>query len=63
MKSNSIFKLFYGVGIALLFIILGTYLIQKEDKWSVYFGYTNIIFFSGIILFTIIKLLLKKNSK
>ncbi len=62
MKNNGIFKLFYGIGIALLFILLGIYLIQKEDKLSIYIGYANIIFFAGLILLAIIKQLSKRNK-
>lgn len=46
--------------IAVLFIVLGFYLIKKEDKFTVIAGYTNIIFWSAIILFTLYKLATKK---
>jgi hypothetical protein len=49
-----------GIGIALFFIGLGIYLIQKEDQNAVVVGYANIIFFSGIIIYAVIKML-KKN--
>lgn len=49
-----------GIGIALFFVGLGIYLIQKEDQNAVVVGYANIIFFSGIIIYAVIKML-KKN--
>lgn len=55
-------KPLFGISIAILFIILGINLIAKEDKISIIVGYANIIFFSGLIVFTIIKLLSKRNK-
>ncbi len=59
MNKNT-FKLFYGISIAILFIILGFYLINKGDRFSIWTGYANIIFWSGLLLFTIYKLITKK---
>ena len=52
----------FGISIALLFIFLGINLIQKEDEFTVIVGYTNIIFFSGLIIFAFIKLLSNRNK-
>ncbi|RKS02916.1 hypothetical protein C8C84_2649 [Flavobacterium sp. 102] len=49
-----------GIGIAILFVLLGLYLIQKEDKTAIIVGYANVIFFSGIILLAVIKLFKKQ---
>jgi len=49
-----------GIAIAILFIILGVYLISKDDRLAVIVGYANIVFFSGLLIFTLIKLLSKK---
>lgn len=54
------FKPLLGIGIALIFIVIGFYLIEKQDQLSVIIGYANIIFWSFIILFTAYKILLKK---
>ena len=54
------FKPLFGISIAILFIILGTHLIEKEDKFTVIVGYANIIFWSAMILFTLYKLATKK---
>jgi hypothetical protein len=56
------FKPLFGISIAILFIIIGTNLITKEDKFTVVVGYANIIFFSGLIILAIIKLLSKRNK-
>ncbi|WP_396194755.1 hypothetical protein [Flavobacterium sp.] len=56
---NQKFKLLFSIGTALLFVILGFYLLKKEDNMAVFFGYANIIFFSGIILLSIYKLVRK----
>ena len=55
-------KPLFGISIAILFIILGTHLIEKEDKFTVFAGYANIIFFSGLIILAVIKLLSKRNK-
>lgn len=49
-----------GIGIALFFVGLGIYLIQKEDQNAIIVGYANIIFFSGIIMYSVIKMLKNK---
>ncbi len=51
-----------GIGIAILFIILGINLISKEDEFTVIVGYANIVFFSGLIIFAFIKLLSNRNK-
>ena len=53
-------KPLFGISIAILFIILGTHLIEKEDKFTVIVGYANITFWSAMILFTFYKLVTKK---
>lgn len=50
-----------GIVIAVFFIFLGINLIQKEDTFIVIVGYANIIVFSGLIIFTLYKLLSNKN--
>lgn len=50
-----------GIIIAVFFIFLGINLIQKEDPFTVIVGYANIIVFSGLIIFTLYKLLSNKN--
>ncbi|MEC4005051.1 hypothetical protein OX283_010310 [Flavobacterium sp. SUN052] len=46
-----------GIAIAILFIMLGVYLTSKENQLAVIIGYANIVFFSGLIIFAILKLL------
>lgn len=52
----------FGIGIAVLFIILGINLIAKEDEFTVIVGYATIVFFSGLIIFAFIKLLSNRNK-
>jgi hypothetical protein len=52
-----------GIGIALFFVGLGIYLIQKEDHNAIIIGYANIILFSGIIIYSVIKMLKRKKNK
>lgn len=54
------FKLLYAIAIAILFILVGFYLIQKEDTIAVFVGYTNIFFWSVLILLSFYKLAIKK---
>lgn len=54
------FKPLFGIGIALLFILLGFYLIEKEDQFAIIVGYVNIVFWSGMILFALYKFITKK---
>jgi len=49
-----------GIVIAVFFIFLGINLIQKEDTFIIIVGYANIIVFSGLIIFTLYKLLSNK---
>ncbi len=66
MNSTKTYKLLFSLGIALLFIALGCYLIKKDDNISVTIGYANIIFFSIILLLSFAKLfqqLISKKSK
>ncbi|WP_298303907.1 hypothetical protein [Flavobacterium sp.] len=51
-----------GITIAILFIVLGVYLISKDNRLAVIVGYANIVLFSGLLIFTLIKLLSKKNK-
>lgn len=48
-------KPLFGIGVALLFIILGFYLIKEEDQLAITIGYANIVFWSGLILFALYK--------
>ncbi len=52
-----------GIGIALFFVGLGIYLIQKEDQNAVIIGYANIIFFSGIVIYSVIQMLKRNKDK
>jgi len=51
-----------GIVIAVLFIYLGVQLTAKEDEFTVIVGYINIIFFSGLLLLVLNKLLFKNNK-
>ena len=51
-----------GIAIALLFILLAASLIKKEDDLSVVAGYACLVFFSGVIALSVIKLLSKKSK-
>lgn len=42
------------------FILLGINLVQKEDKTTIFIGYVNICFWSGLLLFALHKLIKKK---
>lgn len=53
---------FFGIAVAILFIILGTNLITRQDQFSVVIGYVTIVFFSGLIILAVIKLLSKRNK-
>lgn len=61
MNTNS-FKPLLGIAIALLFIVLGFYLIEKESQLAIVVGYINIIFWSGLILLSLYKLITKKKA-
>lgn len=52
----------FSIVIAVLFIVLGSNLITKQDALSVAVGYACILFFSGLILFTTIRLLSRRNK-
>lgn len=41
------------------FIVMGFYLLQKEDKMAILVGYVNIIFWSVLLLFALYKLAIK----
>lgn len=56
------FKPVFGIAIALIFIVIGFYLIEKEDQLSVIIGYANVIFWSCMILFAVYKTLIKKKN-
>ena len=61
MNFNSLKPLF-GIGSALLFILLGFYLIKEEDQLAITIGYANIVFWSGIILFTLYKFITRNKT-
>lgn len=61
MNFNNLRPLF-GIGVALLFILLGFYLIEKEDQLAIIIGYANIIFWSGLILFALYKFITRKKA-
>ncbi len=54
------FKPIFGIAIAIIFIIIGFYLIGLGDQLSVIIGYANVIFWSCLLLFVAYKILLKK---
>jgi hypothetical protein len=53
-------KLFSSFVIPILFIILGFYLIKKDNNIAVIIGYINILFWSALILFALYKFFIKK---
>lgn len=55
-------KPLFGIGGALLFILLGFYLIREEDQLAITIGYANIIFWSGIILFALYKFITRNKA-
>jgi len=56
-------KLMFPLVISAGFICLGFYLINKyDDFWPTAIGYANIIFFSGLIIFAIGKIVLNRKS-
>ena len=57
------YKPLFGLGIALLFVVIGYYLTSQEDQISQMIGYTNIVFWSIFILFVTYKLTTKQKSK
>lgn len=57
------YKPLFGLGIALLFVVIGYYLISQEDQISQMIGYANIVFWSIFILFVTYKLTTKQKSK
>jgi|GEM_PF-6931466 len=61
MNTNS-FKPLFGVGIALLFVLLGSYLIEKDSQLAIVVGYVNIVFWSGLILLALYKFITKKKA-
>ena len=42
------------------FVVMGIYLLQKEDKMAILVGYVNIFFWSALLLFALYKLATKK---
>ena len=44
-----------GFVLAIGFLFLGFYLIQQEENYKVIFGYISIVFWSGLLLFTVYK--------
>ena len=58
---NNISKLLFSFGIPLLFIILGFYLVKKENNLAVIVGYVNIFFWSALIVFALYKHFKKVN--
>jgi hypothetical protein len=54
------FKPLLSISISILFVMLGIYLIQKEDQNAVIIGYANIIFFGFLILLSVLQLFKKK---
>jgi len=57
------YKPLFGLGIALLFVVIGYYLTSQEDQISQMIGYANIVFWSIFILFVTYKLTTKQKSK
>ena len=56
------FKPLLGIGMALIFIVIGFKLIAKQDQLSVIIGYANVIFWSCVILFAAYKTVIKKKN-
>ena len=50
------FRLLFAFGTSILFIALGCYLIQKDEKLPQIIGYTNIIFWSVLWLAVCVKI-------
>lgn len=44
-----------GIALAIGFIFIGIYLIQQEENYKVIFGYISIVFWSGLLLFSLYK--------
>ena len=63
MDLFKIFKPLFGIVMALLFVFIGCYLIQKDDKWTQIIGYGNVIFFGGLLIFAIFKLINNRSQK
>lgn len=61
MSTNNLRPL-SGIGIALIFVVLGFYLTQRESQLAVVVGYINIVFWSGLILLSLYKLITKKKA-
>ena len=57
------YKPLFGLGIALLFVVIGYYLSLKGDETSQMIGYANMIFWSIFIVFVTYKLTTKEKSK
>lgn len=56
-------KLVFPLIIAISFLLLGIYLVQKDTLLGTIIGYANIIFWSGMILFAGFRFLSQKNNK
>ena len=61
MTTNT-FKPLFGIGLALLFVLLGFYLIGKDSQLAIIVGYVNIVFWSGLILLALYKFITKKKA-
>jgi len=61
MTTNT-FKPLFGIGLALLFVLLGFYLIEKDSQLAIIVGYVNIVFWSGLILLALYKFITKKKA-
>ena len=46
----NVLKSFFGFVIAIGFVILGIYLVDKGGKWTVIIGYANIVFFGLVCI-------------
>ena len=57
------YKPLFGLGIALLFVVIGYYLTLKGDQTSQIIGYANMVFWSIFIVFVTYKLTTKEKSK
>ncbi|AWI26454.1 hypothetical protein [Flavobacterium pallidum] len=61
--DKTLFNLIKAFGLAIIFIVMGFYLIQKEDRLAKIIGYANIIFWSGLLLLAFGKLIYDNYKK
>lgn len=65
MPLDRVFALLRGFRFPVVYIIMGLYLIQKEDRLAKIIGYANIIFWFGLMTTGVVKIIydhIKKNK-